>query len=277
LAQNLRTPDGHVQLVHASGLHRFDDEESARRLVTHALGSDSTRDLWRLAEDLWGTAVTSDDQATELLTRALVSGRLVLVRLDREDQLLDEPPATMLSDLIEPEPVGPPERPTREPELTWVSFEIVDESGERLDVSFSASVDGQDKSGRTEGDKVRFTEVELGSSMTLEFSEVLLPVRPVAPIEPLDPARSTGELPHGPGEPPQPGDTPPSAPHVAQDQISVEVVDDAGRPVAARVLLLQGDAALADAQTDGRVVARASKGSSVELRIEGATPQPRRA
>ncbi len=159
------------------------NERAAERIATELLRT--PRDRANIRDLLEGQlGVGRVDRPKDLffaLVRALVSGRLQLIRAADAARLLDEPqyeplidplrpdpseplrperPVTPVVDPPRPAPPEPPPPPVLPPPLpTWLAFEIVDQDGAPLLAEYSCTVAGQSHAGKMQPNVVRLDDL----------------------------------------------------------------------------------------------------------------------
>jgi hypothetical protein len=207
---------------------------AARRLLDDALregGVAIATELERVAEQLVGRPLGGMREATAILVRALVEGRLVAVALPRPVRTLAEVEATDLRTLggweVE-EPLRDPTDPSEPPPLvptTWVSFEVVDERGVPADGRYRIELDARLEHGELVQRRHRFDGLPEAVRVDLTVEDLRwddASPRPDAPSRDDDP-RSAGD-----------------------GLFSIELVDDRGEPMRGCFTLAESDRRLAE-------------------------------
>ena len=197
-----------------------------------------------------------DDDLTELVARLWVEGVLTVIAARPSVRLLDAP---QIRDLVEPHhlgDLGEPPKPTpavQPTELSWVSFEIVDDRGEPSDGQFRCQLDARLEAGELDRQSHRYDDLRPETSAQLYAEALRWPVPDPAVDEPgADPA-ADDRGPDAPGL--DPTTTDPTAADT-QRVTTLEVVDDDGAP-------LPGTARWID---DSGVSQEAKLGAVVEIR-----------
>lgn len=118
----------------------------------------------------------------------------------------------------EPEPLVPHDEPAIEPgreerpralPRTWVSFEVVDDHGRRANGSFRVALDARVVSGQLEQRRRSYGDLRQGVDVRVRVDDLWWSPRPSSPLDPAPPA-----------------------PNSRGTEISFEVVDDDGHPMA---------------------------------------------
>ncbi|MEM7155172.1 MAG: hypothetical protein AAF799_20155 [Myxococcota bacterium] len=147
----IRHGNARYAVVSSANLRAGLSRDAAQRLLTEGLqnsGRSFERRVTELAEKLGGSPSRNP---TSVVIEALVSGRLVVVRMEDGLGLMAEPVMTDLQELGDlGEPLAadiPPPSSEPEPATTWVSFEVVDEKGRPADGEFRLGLDARVISG----------------------------------------------------------------------------------------------------------------------------------
>lgn len=231
------------------------DEATAYQLVED-LARDSLwgeGDIVRLAEDLSGAYGLRVTEACRVVAQAIARGDLVAVWMDRTPPALGRATGTAagpraLSELMDPEPFARPAEPVAADaadELTWVSFEVVDDEGLRADGTFRIALDADVRDGELIRDQHRYDELRPAADVRLKVETAWWD--PSAPVVVLG------------------SDEPANAPAVT---LRFEVVDDEGEPVAGRYVLEGADGQLAAGRVDGDVRVEIPGGSPATLSLD---------
>jgi hypothetical protein len=239
------------------------DREVARALVQRLAARGSPLLLERVAADLVPFAPQSLAHALEIIADALVSGRLVAVRDELDPMLFDEEEIIDLHDLIDPDarddPYHPIDPTPPEPQLTWLSFEVVDDRGERLDGGYVCTIDGTPDEGPLAKQKHAYEDLRPAARADLELRWIdLSPTDRLGPVYPdgLDPDGGSG-----------PQDE--VAPVDGEDITSFEVVDEEGHPFTGQYEVMGAMTSIG--ALTGRVELSPTT-SPLMLRLHGLTP-----
>lgn len=182
-----------------------------------------------IGENLVGFGATRGD-LVEVTARLLLHGDLVLLRDEPAPRPLDQPTVSDLVDpragpLVDPDPVQPPPVDTAE---TWVSFEVVDDSGAPWDGDFRCVVDGRTEAGSLLDGRQRYDPIGQGASAQLYIDLLRVPAEIVDDrLDDIDDDPASSDDPETPVQPPPiDGGDPATRPNF----VSFEVVDEQGNP-----------------------------------------------
>lgn len=227
--KRLRTPGGHGYLVSWKHRLRTGSEPETAALVERILDNPANVDALRGGI---GRPTATMDELAEWLVTGLASGALNLLKTRVSPPVLDRPTETDLFDLL------PPEEAKRE--LESLTFEVVDQQGEGVAVSYQVSAPGGDPSGSLSGGERQFVgDLEQGADVEVELSAVVLPLRADEEQNPVPVGPDPQPTPAEPSAPPPTGTDPSThaplptgpSPKLGTASFEARVVDELGEPV----------------------------------------------
>lgn len=255
------------------GRHRIAsrDRDVARALVQRLAARASPFLLERLAADLVPFPPRSLAHALEIIAEALVSGRLVAVRDESEPMFFDEEEIIDLHDLIDPDahddPYHPIDPTPREPDLTWLSFEVVDDQGRLLDGGYVCTIDGKPEEGPLAKEKHAYDELRPAARADLDLRFLdLSPEDRLGPVYPEDLEPDGGSERRDEVVPENETFPDPAIPVDDNAITSFEVVDDEGRPFEGQYELI-GETAMAGAAIAGTLTGRVELPTTTPLTL----------
>ncbi len=172
-----------------------------------------------------------DEEERRAAAWELASGYAMLVLRDEFEQLDVWSHDHEIDDLAPDEPPPPPIPDTRE-ELTWLSFEVVDDRGQRLDGSYVCTIDGRVDDGPLQKDKHAYDDLLESARASLDLRAIVFTEpTPLGPVFPVDPF----------------------APTEHETTTTFEVVDSDDHPWYGEYAILQGDTELHRGDLAGRI------------------------
>lgn len=260
--------------THAYGLVRAwdillppDDVVVARHRLARMEGLDEYT-VRRVLDDngLLPLSFRAGDDLLDLLARAWVQRLITVIEHREPARLLDGPE---VRDLVPPRALGElPAGPAPVPEPgettpTWVSFEVVDDQGNRADGAFRCQLDARLEGGELEQVSHRFEPLKRGASAQVYLEMLRWPVTDPVTIEVgLDDVNDVDDT----SDVHDDDVTPPPAAGNDADATTFEVVDEDGRALAGTARWSDDGGALLEVEFGGRVEVAASK-PRLELRI----------
>ena len=150
----------------------FPDRATARAFLLQLASRGSHLELEWLAAEFSTVPPRSLEEAVEILADAIASGTLVAVRHHADARLLDDEMED-IEDLVDPsardEPWIPIDPRPVEPDLTWLSFEVMDDRGHRLDGGYVCTIDARPEEGPLAKEKHHYPDLRHGAQAELEL------------------------------------------------------------------------------------------------------------
>lgn len=166
---------------------------------------------------------------------AAASGYALLVVADEFEPIDAWSPADEDAEDLVPDERTPEERDTRD-ELTWLSFEVVDDRGKRLDGGYVCTIDGRVDDGPLEREKHGYDELQFTARAQLDLRMLdLFAADALGPVDPVDDGID------------------PDASEAEDGVTTFEVVDENGRPWLGEFALARDDVEQTSGSLRGRI------------------------